>query len=95
MTKPVAQALMIASLIGTLLLPGATPAAAGPFPDKNLELAVRAVLIDKRDPATELTDEDLKKVFVLEARGKGIKDLTGLEKCTNTLQLNLAKNEIA
>jgi Leucine-rich repeat (LRR) protein len=68
---------------------------AGPFPDKNLELAVRAELIEKRDPATELTDDDLKKVFFLEGKGKGIKDLSGFEKCTNAAEVNLAKNEIA
>src|SRR4051794_10977143 len=53
--------------------------AAGPFPDKNLEEAVRAVL--KHEPKVELTDEKLLNVYVLEAPGKEIKDLTGLEKC--------------
>jgi hypothetical protein len=66
-----------------------------PFPDKNLEMAVRSYIFDKKDPSKELTDEDLRKVFVLEAKGKGIKELTGLEKCTNLLQINLAKNEVA
>jgi len=68
--------------------------AASPFPDKNLELAVRALIFEKRDPNTELTDEDLKKVFILEAKGKGIKDLAGLEKCTNLQLVNFSKNEI-
>jgi internalin A len=71
-----------------------TVLAAGPIPDKNLEAAVRAVIFDKKDKPDDLTDDDLKKVFILEARGKGIKDLTGLEKCVNLLQLNLTKNEI-
>src|SRR5579871_4922832 len=64
------------------------------LPDKNLEAVVRSVIFDKKDNNNEITDDDLKKVFVLEGRGKGIKDLTGMEKCTNLLQLNLTKNEI-
>src|SRR5580765_6688532 len=74
-------------------LPLASSAQAG-LPDKNLEAAVRAVIFEKKDKTDEITDDDLKKVFVLEARGKGIKDLTGLEKCVNLLQLNATKNEI-
>jgi internalin A len=71
-------------------------AVAGPIPDKNLEAVIRAVIFDKKDKPDELTDDDLKKVFVLkEGRGKGIKDLTGLEKCVNLLELNLSKNEIS
>lgn len=72
----------------------ARTALAGLIPDKNLEAAVRSVIFDKKDKPDELTEDDLKKVFILEGKGKGIKDLTGLEKCTNLLQLNLAKNEI-
>lgn len=76
-----------------LLLAG--PAWAGPFADKNLETAVRAMIFDKKDPATELTDEDLKKVFILEAKGKQIGNLSGLEKCTNLQLINLAQNGVA
>lgn len=64
------------------------------IPDKKLEAALRSVIFDKKDSTAELTDDDLKKVFVLEARGKGISDLTGLEKCINLQLLNLAKNEV-
>jgi len=64
------------------------------IPDKNLEAALRAVIFDKRDKTDELTEEDLKKVYVLEGKGKGIRDLTGIEHCTNLMQLNFAKNEI-
>src|SRR5258708_39553401 len=70
------------------------PSAQAGLPDKNLEAAVRAVIFEKKDKTDEITDEDLKKVFVLEAKGKGIKDLPGMEKCVNLLQLNAAKNEI-
>src|SRR5262249_26311175 len=66
-------------------------AQAGPIADKNLETAIRAVL---QEPKGDLTDEKLNNVYVLEANGKGIKDLTGLEKCKNLADLKLAKNEI-
>ena len=41
---------------------------AGPFPDKNLEEAVRAVL--KHEPKAELTDEKLQNVYILERPGR-------------------------
>ncbi len=69
-------------------------AAAGPIPDKGLEAAVRQQVFEKRDKTDELTEEDLKKVFILEGKNKGIKDLTGLEKCPNLALINLAGNEI-
>ena len=65
----------------------------GPFPDKNLEEAIRAVL--KHEPKVELTDEKLQNVYILEAPGKEIKDLTGLEKCKNLALLKLTKNQIS
>lgn len=71
-----------------------TPAWAVQFPDKNLEAALRYYILDKREGTAELTDDDLKKIFVFEAKGKGIKDLTGLEKCPNIALINLAKNEV-
>lgn len=67
---------------------------AGPIPDKGLEAAVRQQVFEKRDKTDELTEEDLKKVFILEGKNKGIKDLTGLEKCPNLALINLAGNEI-
>jgi Leucine-rich repeat (LRR) protein len=65
---------------------------AGPIADKNLEAAIRAVL---QEPKADLTDEKLNNVYILEADGKGIKDLTGLEKCKNLAQFKAAKNEIS
>lgn len=64
------------------------------FPDKNLEAALRYYILEKREGTAELTDDDLKKIFIFEAKGKGIKDLTGLEKCPNIALINLAKNEV-
>jgi Leucine-rich repeat (LRR) protein len=74
----------------------ALQAIAGPFPDKNLEAAVRALVYDKKDdPSKELTEDDLTKIYLLEAKGKGIRDLTGLEKCVNLQLIDLANNEIS
>jgi internalin A len=67
--------------------------AASPFPDKNLEAAIRDVL--KHEPKVELTDEKLQNVYILDAAGKDIKDLTGLEKCKNLLEIKLNKNKIS
>src|SRR5206468_7195213 len=67
--------------------------AASPFPDKNLEGAIRAVL--QHEPKVELTDEKLLNVYILEAPGKEIKDLTGLEKCKNLALLKLTKNKVS
>ena len=68
-------------------------AAASPFPDKNLEDAIRSVL--KHEPNVELTDEKLQNVYILEATGKKIKDLTGLEKCKNLAEIKLTTNQIS
>ena len=84
--------LFVALLALTLHLPGRASAAA-PFTDKNLEAAVRAVLHDTK--TTPLSDTDLNNVYILEAPGKDIKDLAGLEKCTNLALLKLTKNQVA
>jgi len=78
----------------TLLAASTRSALAGPpFPDKNLEAAIRAVL--KHEPKVELTDEKLLDIYFLEAPGKEIKDLTGLEKCKNLALIKLTKNKIS
>jgi len=70
---------------------GQTAWAAG-IPDKNLEAAIRAVL---HEPKAELTDEKLANVYDLEADGKQISDLSGLEKCKNLALIKLSRNQIA
>jgi Leucine-rich repeat (LRR) protein len=87
-----------AALPGVLLLPVLTAwtiaaEAGSPFPDKNLEAAIREVL--KHEPKVELTDEKLQDVYFLESPGKEIKDLTGLEKCKNLVLIKLSKNKIS
>jgi uncharacterized protein (TIGR03067 family) len=63
-----------------------------PFADKNLEAAVRAVL---QEPSAALTDEKLLNVYILEAPGKNITNLKGLEKCRNLALLKLTNNPVA
>src|SRR5207245_8615387 len=87
---PLAKALLV--FLGTMALlhVAAARAAAQAFPDKNLEAAVKEALKETKP----LTDESLARLFILEASGKGIKNLTGLEKCKNLAQLKLTKNQI-
>jgi Leucine-rich repeat (LRR) protein len=81
---------IFASLAIAVVLAGPV-SAASPFADKNLEAAVRKVLLDAKG---DLSDEMLKNVYILEATGKNIKDLSGLEKCINLASLRLDKNQI-
>lgn len=75
-----------------LALGSASAALAAPLPDKNLEAALREAL---REPASkELKDDDFNRVYVLEAVGKNIQNLAGLEKCKNLTLLRLSKNQI-
>lgn len=91
MKSPARPAAAIATAIVWLAMPAwsADARAASPFPDKNLEAAIRDVL--KHEPKVELTDEKLQNVYFLDASGKDIKDLTGLEKCKNLAELKLAE----
>jgi len=72
--------------------PVAAKPAPPPFPDKNLEAAVRAVL---HEPSGELTEEKLNNVYLLEASGKSIRDLTGIEKCKNLALIRLTNNQVS
>ena len=76
-----------------LLSPGrAALGFAGAIPDPNLEAAVRATL--HLDEKAELNDEKLKSLFVLDATGKDIADLTGLAKCPNLASIRLTKGRV-
>jgi Leucine-rich repeat (LRR) protein len=81
--------------LSMVLATAAAPVLGGPFPDKNLDKAVRAQVFEKRDNDQELTEDDLRKVFEVKGNGMGITDLAGLEKCTNLLLVDLARNEIS
>ena len=45
------------------------------FPDKNLEAALRALVFEKKTNTEELTDDDLRKISTLEAKGRKIQNL--------------------
>ena len=66
--------------------------AASPFKDKKLEEAVQKEL---RLPKADFKDDDLAKLSVLHVNKKGIKDLTGLEKCKGLSELKADNNEIS
>jgi len=83
--------IILLGLMATILTPSAS-FAAGSVKDPALEAAIRAVI---QFPTGDLTDEKLKNVFILDAQGKGIKDLSGLEKCPNLSLLRLTKNEVS
>ena len=56
------------------------------FPDQNLEAAIREAL---NKPEGPITSEDLAGLTVLNAPGRDISDLTGIEHCINLRELHL------
>ncbi len=67
------------------------PPPAPVFSDKNLEAALRAVL---QHSSGELSEANLANVYLLEATGKNISTLKGLEKCKNLSLLKITNNQI-
>ena len=67
----------------------------GIFPDENLEKVVRRYVFEKRNNEEPITEKDVERISTIEGKGKGIKDLTGLEKCHSLALLNLENNEIS
>ncbi len=90
-----ALATLVAMFLGSLVRAQeeAVATSESPIADEKLEAAVRATL--KLDADAELNEETLRKLYLLEARDAGIKDLKGLELCRNLSLLNLARNEVA
>ena len=73
----------------------AAPAfAEGLFPDPSLEAAVRSYVFAKRGGTEPLTVDDVENISQVVARGKGIRDLTGLEHCKRLMLLDLTDNEV-
>jgi len=70
-------------------------AAEGIFPDKNLEAVVRKYVFEKRNNQEPIVEDDVVNISTIVGKGKGIKDLTGLEKCRSLALLDLETNEIA
>jgi internalin A len=85
-----------AAVLAALFVPlGLSPAFAVVFPDKNLEAALRALVFEKKANMEELNEDDLRKISTLEAKGRKIQNLAGLEKCANLLLIDLSNNEIS
>ena len=63
------------------------------IPDQNLRSAILKTLKKKADET--LTEEDLRKVFILDADELEIQSLAGLEKCRNLAQLTASGNQIS
>jgi Leucine-rich repeat (LRR) protein len=64
------------------------------IPDKNLETVLREILKKKQIEKEQITEEDLRQIYFLEADDRNIEDLTGLKHCTNLALVRLAKNGI-
>lgn len=62
------------------------------FKDVNLEKAIRSEL---GQPFGLLTQEVLLQLETLDAKGRGIRDLTGIEYCENLTWLDLDSNQIS
>lgn len=61
------------------------------FPDTKLEAAIRQHI---GKPEGQITETDLQSVADLSGINKGIRDITGIEKCVNLGILSLDQNEI-
>ena len=70
------------------------PAAKKIFPDAKLQAVITAILKKKQAKTDPIQEADLKTIFFLEAPGKEITNLSGLEKCPNLALINLSKNGI-
>ncbi|WP_162006728.1 leucine-rich repeat domain-containing protein [Roseimaritima sediminicola] len=64
------------------------------FPDPALEAAVRAEVFEKRYNDEPITKEDVQNISRVVGRGKGIKNLEGLQHCPAVMLLDLEDNEI-
>ena len=80
-------------------MPAWSPLGPGPgspqvvhFPDPNLEAAVREAL---NKPTGDITTEDMATLTSLDAKGRGIVDLSGLEYAVNLHKLILVDNQIS
>ncbi len=62
------------------------------FPDSNLEAAIRVAIMKAKGL---ISTSDLDSLTTLEAPGRGIRDLTGLEYCVNLRTLELGHNNIS
>ena len=93
MIKTVLQSVAVIGMVVLSFSPQFA-AAEGIFPDKNLEQVVRRYVFEKRDNEEPIVEADVVNISTIVGKGKGIKDLTGLEKCRSLALLDLEENEI-
>jgi len=74
---------------------GAAEPAASLFPDPVLEGVVRSHVFAKRDNKEPLVETDVKSLSSISGKGKAVKSLKGLEKCSALALLELTDGEIA
>lgn len=65
------------------------------FPDKRLEAAIREKVLSKSGTEQPLTVEDVRNISQIFGKGKGIRDLRGLERCGALTTLDLSNNDIS
>jgi len=61
------------------------------FPDANLEAAIREAI---NKPTGDIYASELAVLTNVNASGRGIIDLTGIEYCTNITDINFSSNQI-
>jgi len=88
------KSLFLCTIFATMLLSPRYATAQSIFPDKNLEAAVRRYVFEKRKNEEPIVEADVVNISQVVAKGKGIKDLTGLEKCRSLALIDFAGNEI-
>jgi len=89
-------AAMTSTSFGDEPVPVAEPQAIAPlFRDIALEAAVRAEVYEKRYNQDILTVDDVKNISRVVGRGKGVKNLAGLEHCAALMLIDLEGNEIS
>ncbi|PZE20020.1 leucine-rich repeat domain-containing protein [Paenibacillus xerothermodurans] len=89
--KVLCCAAVVSLLLGCLHAAAAASEGGVEFPDVNLEGAVREAL---QKPTGAITQEEIARLTELNASGRAIRDLTGIEHATGLKSLNLSDNEI-
>jgi len=93
MRQPFRLAIVATVVTGFAFQASAALAADEIFPDENLRNVISKIM-HKKTGKEEIDESKLKDIYFLKAPGKKIANLTGLEKCRNLAQINLADNAI-
>jgi internalin A len=93
LSKYLALAIVLVSLL-TLLIPASLVRAdtVVVFPDLNLEAAIRQAI---EKPTGDIYESNLATLTDLDANGRGITDLDGLQYCVGLVHLNIYQNQIS